>query len=174
MTRIDIRVRSAAVILPGLVAGLLLLGGSRPGMAQQSEGRAPVVPLQTSINALMVALVDHAAHEIWTAGAAESLTERDWQTVEQHAIQLVSSGTLISLGGTGVADAGWVQAPAWQEWTQRFTDGALAALAAAKSTDQEAVDAAGGEILEACEGCHVEFKPEVPTEGIMHIPHYDD
>ena len=174
MTRIDIRARSAGILVPGLVAGLLCLGGWRLGMAQQSEGRAPVVPLQTSINALMVALVDHAAHEIWTAGAAETLTERDWQMVEQHAIQLVSSGTLISIGGTGVADAGWVQAPAWQQWTQQLTDGALAALAAVKATDQEAVDAAGGEILDACVGCHEEFKPEVPTEGIMHIPHYDD
>jgi len=123
---------------------------------------------------MMVALVDHAAHEIWEAGSAEMLTGRDWQTVEQHAIQLIASGTLMSLGGTGAADAGWVMAPAWQEWSQRMTDGALAALAAVDDADQDALNDAGGTIIDACQGCHEVFKPDVPTEGIMHIPHYED
>ncbi|HEY5623115.1 MAG TPA: hypothetical protein VIV14_05095 [Gammaproteobacteria bacterium] len=144
----------------------------RTGLAQ--SGNQDFIPLGTSINALMVALVDHSAHEIWEAGAAETLTGRDWQAIEQHAIQLVASGTLVSLGGNGVADRGWVMAPAWQEWTQTMTEGALAALEAVQDHDQDALSDAGGMLVESCEGCHRDFKPDVPTEGIMHIPHYDD
>ena len=33
---------------------------------------------------------------------------------------------------------------------------------------------AGGMIVESCQGCHQAFKPDSPTEGIMHIPHYED
>jgi len=153
------------------VMGLIAVCGWKLSLAQSDD--SDFVPVGTSINALMVALVDHSAHEIWEAGSAENLTGRDWQTVEQHAIQLVASGTLVSLGGTGVADRGWVMAPAWQEWTQRMTDGALAALEAVRDTDKDALNDAGGVIIESCEGCHEAFKPDVPTEGIMHIPHYD-
>ena len=94
--------------------------------------------------------------------------------IEQHAIQLVASGTLMSLPGTGVADRGWVVSRAWQEWSQELTDGALAALAAVEDTDQGDLEEAGGLLVETCEGCHAVFKPESPTEGIMHIPHFDE
>lgn len=161
------RVRGSA-----LAGALLVLAGWRISLAQSDDPE--FIPVATSINAMMVALVDHAAHEIWEAGSAQTLTGRDWQAVEQHAIQLIATGTLVSLGGTGVADQGWVMAPAWQEWTQRMTDGAIAALAAVEDSDQDALNDAGGMIVESCAGCHEVFKPESPTEGIMHIPHYED
>jgi hypothetical protein len=153
-------------------ASLMILFGWRLSLAQQSNGE-DYIPVSTSINALMVALVDHSAHEIWEAGAAGTLTGQDWQTAEQHAIQLVASGTLISLGGTGIADAGWVTAPAWQEWSQIMADGASAALAAVRNADQDALNTAGGTLIEACEGCHQAFKPDLPTEGLTHVPHYE-
>ena len=99
-------VRSVAFVL---TTALMMVCVSRLGVAQSD---ANAVPLKTSINALMVALVDHAAHEIWEAGSAERLTGRDWQTVEQHAFQLVASGALISLEGTGPQDKAWVATPA--------------------------------------------------------------
>jgi len=156
------------------LSSLAILLGARLGVAQQAGSDAPFIRLQTSINALMVDLVDHAAHEIWDASYAEDLSEQDWQVVEQHAIQLIASGTLISLPGTGVADRGWTLAPAWQRWAQQLTDGALAAEAAVESADQDALEQAGGAIVATCEGCHAEFKPDVPTEGIGHVPHYDE
>jgi len=160
--------------VPGLILAVILAMflGPRWGVAQQS-GDADYLPVQTSINALMVALVDHSAHEIWESGSAETLSARDWQGVEQHAIQLIASGALISLGGTGVADADWVATPAWQEWSRSMTDGALAALAAIQSTDQDALNDAGSTIIDACQGCHEVFKPDLPTEGLVHIPHYE-
>lgn len=165
--------RRMRMVSLGLIASLTILFGWSLSIAQQSEDQASGIPVPTSVNALMVALVDHAAHAIWEAGYEEALTGRDWQTVEQHAIQLAASGTLISLGGTGVADRGWVMAPAWQELTQRMTDGALDALAAVENQNQQALSDAGTVIVEACEDCHEIFKPESPTEGIVHIPHYN-
>ena len=32
----------------------------------------------------------------------------------------------------------------------------------------EALVAANGRLVEACEGCHKQFKPALPSEGIMH------
>jgi hypothetical protein len=148
------------------------IGVSRLGSAQ-SDDTDPVA-LKTSINALMVALVDHAAHEIWEAASAERLTGRDWQVVEQHALQLVASGSLISLVGTGPQDAAWVTTPAWRDWARELTDGGLATLDAVQKSDQRALRAAGQAIVETCFGCHDMFKPEAPTEGLLHVPHYED
>jgi hypothetical protein len=163
------------ILVSGIVlaAAAVLAFGLTPGVAQQS-GDADFVAPKTSINALMVALVDHAAHEIWEAASATTLTGRDWQTVEQHAIQLVASGTLVSLGGTGREDTNWAMNPAWQEWAQALSEGGLAALAASRNADQQALKAAGEHIIDACFGCHDMFKPDAPTEGLMHVPHYED
>jgi hypothetical protein len=161
----------------GGVAGLLAIAfggvyGARLGTAQSAD--ALRVPLKTSINAIMVALVDHAAHEIWEAGSAEQLTGRDWQTVEQHALQLVASGALISLEGTGPQDRAWVAMPAWQDFARQLTDGGLAALDAVRRSDQRALHTAGQAIVDTCFGCHDMFKPDAPTEGLLHVPHYED
>lgn len=156
----------------GLAAALIAAGATRLGDAQQRDAEA--VSLETSINAVMVALVDHAAHEIWEAASAQRLTGRDWQTVEQHAFQLVASGALISLEGTGSQDKAWVATPAWRDWAQKLTQSGLAALDAAQKADQRALRAAGEAIVDTCFGCHDAFKPDAPTEGLMHVPHYED
>jgi hypothetical protein len=160
----------------GVLACLLAiaLGVSTLGVGVAQSPDAGRVPLKTSINALMVALVDHAAHEIWEAASAERLTGRDWQTVEQHALQLVASGALISLEGTGPQDRAWVSTPAWQDFAGRLSEGGLAALDAVRRSDQRALHAAGQTIVDTCFGCHDMFKPDAPTEGLLHVPHYEE
>jgi len=164
-----IRHALAAAVVPALALGSAGLLAWRVNAA---EGLTHV-PVPVSINALMVAVVDHSAHEIWDAGNGGTMTGRDWQEVEQHAIQLAASGTLISLGGTGPADFGWVESPAWQGFAQELTSGAIAAQRAIQNQDQMALLQAGSAIVETCEGCHNTFKPDAPTEGILHVPHYD-
>ena len=152
------------------------------------------VPLAVPLNHVMVAQVDHASHALWDAardcgmppgkgrcvlvacgcglccvGAPES--DEDWRELQHHAIQVVSGGTLIVLGGTGQADAGYVQLVGWSDWAQDMTDAGAAALLAIENHDIIALLAAGDLLVESCEGCHREFKPDLPSEGYMH-PHY--
>jgi hypothetical protein len=155
-----------------LATGSLVVGLSTASLGQPDGGK--LVPPATSVNALMVALVDHAAHEIWEAGSAPTLTGRDWQSVEQHAIQLVAAGTLVSLGGTGPRDEERAMNPAWQEWSRALSRSGLATLAAVQKTDQRALHAAGESLIDTCFGCHDAFKPDAPTEGLMHVPHYEN
>jgi len=166
--------RKIRIALSLVAATAAALFGFQLTMAQQGDADGEHVPLQTSINAVMVNLVDHASHFIWDASYAANLSGRDWQEVEQHAIQLIASGSLISLPGTGVADFGWTMSPAWLEWSQELTDAGLAALEAVENADQGALEEAGGDLVASCQGCHGVFKPEAPTEGILHIPHYDE
>ena len=122
---------------------------------------------------MMVGFVDHAGHVLWDVADETKApkTDKDWGELEHHAIQMAAAGTLIALGGTGPADPGWANLPAWQTYSQQLSDGGLAALSAVRRKDRGALLKAGDQIVQTCESCHKEFKPELPTEGLVH-PHY--
>lgn len=158
----------------GLVFGILTVALVPGAIAQKAKTTdRPFIEMQTSLNAMMVAVVDWAAHEVWEAGYAETMTGRNWLTAKQYATQLLVSGTLVSLGGTGPADETWVTNPEWQRWSARMIRDTKEILGAIEAQDQELLLAAGERLVDACEGCHEIFKPSIPTEGIMHVPHHD-
>jgi hypothetical protein len=128
---------------------------------------------EVSINAVMVALVDHAGHNLWNVeqkGKAPR-TDADWEVVQEHAVQIAAAGPAITVGGTGPTDAAWVKSPSWHTYAQQMSDAGVAALNAAKGKNFEALVAANSRLVESCEQCHKAFKPELPTEGIVHTPH---
>jgi hypothetical protein len=175
MANMSIATKRAAKIL----ALAALLGASAYGMLgsaaslAQATAPPPYVAMPISINAVMVALVDQAAHEIWDGGNQDrDLTDREWLLIEQHALQLAAAGSVISLGGTGPADHGWMLSPAWQDWSRKLGTVALEAKQAVDAKSKVALRDAGDKLTDTCESCHKIFKPDLPTEGIMHQPHY--
>jgi hypothetical protein len=134
------------------------------------EGAPTTTKPDVSINAVMVALVDHAGHQLWNVeveGKAPK-TDADWENVQEHAVQIAAAGPAITVGGTGPSDAVWVKSPSWQAHAQRMSDAGVAAMNAAKSKNFKALVTANGRLVESCVGCHKEFKPDLPTEGILH------
>jgi cytochrome c2 len=45
------------------------------------------------------------------------------------------------------------------------------ALRAIEAQDQFRLVASGERLVETCDGCHEEFRPQAPPEGLMHVPH---
>ena len=169
-----------ATILSGLGAlalvGLFVSACSAPAGQELAsspaadQGAALTAKPEVSINAVMVALVDHAGHQLWNVegeGQAPK-TDADWENVEEHAVQIAAAGPAITVGGTGPSDAIWVKSPAWHGYAQRMSDAGVAAMNAAKGKNLDALVKANGQLLQSCVACHKEFKPELPTEGILH------
>jgi cytochrome c556 len=118
----------------------------------------------------MVGLVDHAAHNLWDVeqdGRAPK-TDADWETVAEHAIQVAAAGPAISSGGTGATDGVWADSASWRNYAQQMSAAGVAALDAARARNLEAVVKANSALVQSCEACHKEFKPELPSEGILH------
>lgn len=156
------------------ITSVLILSLSHASSASEPTNTdREFIELQTSVNAIMVGVVDWAAHEIWEAGYAETLTGRNWLTAKQYAVQLLASSTLVSLGGTGKADQGWVRNADWQLWTTKMIEETKRTITAIDAKDQVALRESGDRLVESCEGCHAVFKPETPTEGILHVPHHE-
>ena len=167
--------RSAGLIT---VVGSCLVAGcradaDRPAASTQAVvalAAAPAVQSPVSINAEMVRVIDHAAHQLWNAERAGMApkTDADWENLVEHATQVAGAGALIRLEGTGPNDRTLVQQADWQRFAGEVSTAGLAALRAAESKNQEALVAANGQLVEACEGCHKRFKPALPSEGINH------
>jgi cytochrome c556 len=158
--------------------GVVCLSGCSSPAPQQAapapaavEQPAPATAkMDVSINEVMVALIDHAGHNLWDVeqeGKAPK-TDAAWQIVQEHAVQLAAAGPAITVGGVGPRDAEWVKTPSWHTNLQRMSDAAVAALKAAKGKDLKALVTANGQLVDSCEQCHKEFKPDLPTEGIVH------
>jgi hypothetical protein len=104
---------SVASRVIGLMCGvsvLISVACSQPAPPPAPPQAPPPAPAMVapklSLNAVMVAVVDHAAHGIWNVDAKPPKTDQEWGELEEHAIQLASAATLISISGTGPSDAG--------------------------------------------------------------------
>jgi hypothetical protein len=163
---IQILKRAAGLCFAAGVTTLAACGGSGEPVQQQG----PAVPPVLSINAMMVGLVDDASHEIWDAAVEETRpkTDEDWYHLQHHAVKVVASGSIIALGGTGPADAAWVQNAEWKRLSKELTDAGMAALQAARNKDMTALSAAGDQLVNTCESCHKLYKSDLPSEGIFH------
>lgn len=169
---------SPSNVIPAVFCASVMLAACAAPPAQppvaQTASPPPAAPTfvvpQLSINASMVALVDHAAHNLWEVereGKAPK-TDADWEVVAEHAIQLAAAGPAITVGGTGPTDGLWVQSPSWRAHAQNMSDAGVAAFRAAQAKNLDQLIAANGKLVESCEACHKEFKPAIPTEGIVH------
>ena len=140
-----------------------------PAQAVTTTAPAPMRS-PVSINAEMVTIVDHAGHQLWDAERPGNAPKTDaaWANLEEHATQLAAAGALVSVAGTGINDMVWTDSAGWQKWSRALSDAGLAALKASQDKNMDALVAANGRLVEACEGCHKEFKPELPSEGIVH------
>lgn len=162
-------------VASSLAAGALLLGGcSAPATPTPAEPVVKASPPPSappvSINAQMVAVVDHAGHALWDVevkGKAPK-TDNDWAEIQEHATQMAAAGSLIALPGTGPNDLTWTQSPSWQKWSRALSDAGMATLKASQAKNLEGLTAANSQLVDACESCHKEFKPTLPSEGISH------
>jgi hypothetical protein len=171
MTRTSIH-----AVLVAIAGTALVVGCGTPAPVEQQPAApqpataAPTVISPVSINASMVSIVDHAGHQLWNVEREgnKPKTQADWENLAEHATQLAAAGALVRVAGPGVQDMTWVATPSWQKWSRAMSDAALAALKATEGENFEALVAANGQLVESCEGCHKEFKPELPSEGIAH------
>lgn len=136
----------------------------------QARVYVPFTP-DVSINEVMVAQIDHASHFIWDAANPDNAaSDVDWVEVEHHAIQLLSSRSAMTMGGSGVNDSMWVVQKSWRAFVDQMNDASVLALEAAKARNLSSLALAGDRLIGSCEGCHRQYKPSIPTEGLMH-PH---
>ena len=123
--------------------------------------------LPVSLNEVMVALVNHSADPIWLAAWRNPQTDKDWRNLERMAYQLQVAGALLVIPGNGPMDETWTTDPQWTAWSNRLEAAGDRAVKAVAARDLTRISSSGDEIVEICEGCHIAFKPDLPTSGMF-------
>jgi len=173
------RVRSFAVASLATIASLAACAPEKteppaaaaPAPAATAEAVAPIT-LPVSINATMVALVDHASEPLWLDAYEPPTSEARWREAEYNAYQMAISGKLIQLAGTGPKDAEWVADPEWKIMADEMSAAGMDALKATQAKDVAALNTAGDRLVASCEACHIRFKPGLTSMGIYKSPDY--
>ena len=80
---------------------------------------------------------------------------------------------LIEDGRSGAQDNAWAATDQWRSYSQAMSNAAMIAMDAARNKDKALLSSAGDALIATCLSCHNQFKPESPTEGILHQPDYD-
>jgi len=148
----------------------LALAGCQNDAAAPEPAAAPA-KLPISMNAVMVSVVDSSADYIFALGNGDMpKDDHDWDMVRSATYETILSGELTKMQGTGPNDAAWAADPGWHNMAQELsTIGQEAlALAEAKSGDTEAWRTLADRLVQNCLACHEAFKPEVPSQGILH------
>lgn len=122
--------------------------------------------LPISTNEVMASLINHSADPIWIAAWRNPQTDQDWRELEHLARQLQVGGALLTIPGTGPVDQQWAGQAQWVEYSEKLSAAASRAVNAARSKDVELIGRAGDEIVDICEACHMDFKPDLPTMNI--------
>lgn len=168
--------QARARTLSGLTA-MFLMGAVALGQtsaAQTPAASSAPTQLPVSINAVMVALTDRSAEPFWAASQKRPTTQKEWDFVQYYATDIAVAGVVISLPGKGQFDATWVSNPEWQKRARMLTDLGMQALSAAKAKDQTRMRDVGDQLVRLCNDCHMHFKPEIPSQGIiMHSEYYN-
>jgi len=84
-----------------------------------------------------------------------------------NTFQLQAAATLVSIDGTGPADRGWETSPGFQERARKLSDSAVSVRSAVDAKSRIALRTVGDTLVDVCNDCHTEFKPNVPTKGIF-------
>ena len=144
---------------------------AQPSSSTQTAAPSPIA-LPVSINAVMVALVDHASEPLWLDAYQPPKTDDHWREAQYNAYQLAIAGKLVQLAGSGPNDADWVAAPEWRGMADELSAAGMDALRAAQAKSVSALEAAGDRLVAACESCHKKFKPDLTSMGIYKSPNY--
>ncbi len=110
---------------------------------------------------MMTAVIDPSADVVWdsvksiiTAEGIEEIqpqSQEEWIAVRNAAVIVGEAGNLLMLERRAKDQGDWIL------WSLDLVDAGKAAMLAAETRDPQALFAAGGEIYEACLGCHEQY-----------------
>lgn len=143
-------------VLAASVATLAACDSGQPAVSV--ETRLPV-----SINEVMVSQINHAADPFWQFAWGEPESDRDWRELERLAYQVQVGAAMIKVPGTGPMDKVWTDSREWQQHAERLNQDGARAVAAVRSRDMGRVEQAGFQLMDTCEACHRDFRPDLPA-----------
>jgi len=139
------------------LAALLFCGAI---LAQAPPATAPSTPAQTptiqsvgTMSELMLDIVYPTSDEIFYVGRNEEKTTKDWIDLRHNALMLAEAANIL------MADNRARDKDQWMKDARLLWEVGNKAYKAAKAKDLETLKGLNAELYEACQSCHVHYRP---------------
>jgi len=157
----------------------LLLAAGGTFLAAQTPPTTAAPPVYANLNQLMRGVLYPAANVVFSAQAdnpaevkfvpghdpnmsTDPLTSSfgGWQAVENAALALAESATLLTIEGRRCSNGVTVPTkdPAWVAFVQEVRDASMKSFTAAQAKDQDKIIELSETLSTACSGCHRKFR----------------
>ena len=164
----------------------LMLAAGGLFLAAQTPSPTAAPPVFANMNQLMRGVLYPAANVVFSAQAdnpaevkfipghdpnmsTDPLTSSfgGWQAVENAALALAESATLLTIEGRRCSNGVTVPTkdPAWAAFVQEVRDASMKAYAAAPAKDQDKIIELSETLSTACSGCHRKFRDRKTPEN---------
>jgi hypothetical protein len=112
--------------------------------------------MESTVHPSAEVLFDSVGTIISISGVEEIAPKNDeeWATVQHNALTLAEAGNLLMMPGRAKQDSHWMKL------AQALVDAGVVAHKAAQAKNAQALFEAGGQIYEACQGCHTRYWPK--------------
>jgi hypothetical protein len=123
------------------------------GPAQAPSAQVPAIKSVGTMSELMLNVIYPTSDEIFYVSREEKKTEKDWIELKKNALILAESANLL------MADNRARDKDQWMKDAQLLWDVGNKAFIAAKAKDLPALEALNADLYEACQSCHVHYRP---------------
>jgi hypothetical protein len=123
------------------------------GLAQAPSAVVPSIKSVGTMSELMLNVIYPTSDEIFYVGREEKKTGKDWTDLRKNALMLAESANLL------MADNRARDKDQWMKDAQLLWDVGNKAFIAAKAQDLPALEALNADLYEACQSCHVHYRP---------------
>jgi hypothetical protein len=137
--------------IPVLLVAFYVAAGA--GLAQAPSAEVPSIKSVGTMSELMLNVIYPTSDEIFYVSREEKKTEKDWIDLRKNALILAESANLL------MADNRARDKDRWMKDAQLLWDVGNKAFVAAKAKDLPALEALNADLYEACQSCHVHYRP---------------
>jgi hypothetical protein len=137
--------------IPVLFVVLYMAAGA--GLAQAPPAEVPGVKSVGTMSELMLDIIYPTSDEIFYVSRDDKKTEKDWIDLRNKALTLAEAANLL------MADNRARDKDRWMKDAQLLWDVGNKAFIAAKAKDLPALEALNADLYEACQSCHVHYRP---------------
>lgn len=121
--------------------------------APAPAGEIPGIKSVGSMSELMLDIIYPTSDQIFYVARNEKKTEKDWIDIRQAALMLAESANLL------MADNRAKDKDRWMRDAGLLQDVGIKAYKLAKARDEEGLEGLNAELYEACQSCHVDYRP---------------
>jgi len=136
------------------LSALFLLSGMLLAQAPQTPEPAPrTIESVGSMKDLMLDVIYPTSDQIFYVSRDEKKTEKDWIALRQNALTLAESANLLMADNRARDKGVWMTDARllWEVGNKAYKD--------AKARDLDGLEGLNAELYEACQSCHVHYRP---------------